>query len=96
MEFAEATYLAYTTTAEDVKELRGLAADTIDKHADELLKKAEIEKVVCSSSGLAYEVLKRGRPVLCGNCRTIGNVKCASCTGYGYRFCHICDSLKTV
>lgn len=33
VEFAEATYLAYTNTPEDVKELRDIAADAIDKHA---------------------------------------------------------------
>lgn len=79
VEFAEATYLAYTNTPEDVKELRDIAADAIDKHANELLKRPEIEALICSINGLAYEVLKRGR-------RSPPSPKCEHCESTGKHF----------
>ncbi|KAK4544710.1 hypothetical protein LTR36_003959 [Oleoguttula mirabilis] len=58
--FAEAAHIVYTTTPEDVRNLRDVVATTLTEH-DKLLNSAEIETVVRSISGLAYELLKKSR-----------------------------------
>ncbi|KAK5135602.1 hypothetical protein LTR08_005082 [Meristemomyces frigidus] len=55
---AEAAHLVYTTTPEDVHELRDVVASTLTEHG-ELLDNEEVEGVVRSITGLAYELLKR-------------------------------------
>lgn len=58
--FAEAAHIVYTTTPEDVRTLRDIITTILTEHGD-LLDKPEVETVVRSISGLAYELLKRSR-----------------------------------
>ena len=58
--FAEAVHITYTTTPEEVTELRDVIAKTLTERG-ELLNKPEVEVVVRSINGLAYELLKRSR-----------------------------------
>jgi len=93
--FAEATRVAYTTTSDDVRALRDVAANAI--HANhQLLDKECIKTVVCDIPGLGYELLRKAHgmpPVvgmiedetvpdvpICNQCETpIRFVDCSNC-----------------
>lgn len=58
--FAEAAHIVYTTTPEDVRELRDVVADAISAH-EGLLDKPEVKSVVLDINGLAYELLRKSK-----------------------------------
>lgn len=64
-DFAHAIHVVYTSTVDDVQELRAIVADTINDHLNDLQDKDEIEVVVSSLGGLAYSLLKRKNPPFC-------------------------------
>lgn len=57
---AEVITLVYTSTPDEVKELRSIIVETLLAH-DTLLDKPEVESAVCDISTLAYQLLKRKR-----------------------------------
>lgn len=56
--FAEAAHFVYTSTPEEVRELRNLVADAITTHKV-LLDTPEMEAAIRSIGGLAYELLRK-------------------------------------
>lgn len=58
-EFVHAISVVHTSTADDVKVLRNIVADTIHDHFDELKLDENFETAVCGMPALAYELLSR-------------------------------------
>lgn len=89
-EFAQALHLAYATTPDDAKELRELCVQKLSEHTDSLVKKPEIETVICSINGLAYEVRKRSSAPKCDQpycCKPGRKYRCTYTT-YDGGVCH--------
>jgi hypothetical protein len=63
--FAHTIFTVYNSTADDVTNLREIVAVTIYEHFDDLKKRDEIEVVVSSTGGLAYNLLERSRTFVC-------------------------------
>ncbi|KAI7287010.1 hypothetical protein KC345_g807 [Hortaea werneckii] len=61
--FAEAARIAYETTYEEERVLRDAVITTLDRHANELLKRDEIEALVKNDSDLMYELLCKSRGI---------------------------------
>lgn len=59
-DLAHAIHVIYTSTADEVTQLRETAAGVLSNHPKELLEKAEIATVLRSINGLAYDLLLRG------------------------------------
>lgn len=60
-DFVEAIYIAYSSTAEEVTQLRGVVAEILHQHFDDIEEKSELETALCNTPRLAYDVLKRSR-----------------------------------
>ena len=58
-DFAQAIHVVYTSTPDDVQELRNIVADTIHDHFTDLRDIPEIDVAVRSLAGLAYSILER-------------------------------------
>jgi len=91
-DFPHAVHVAYNSTADQVTQLRKIVADTLHERLDDLAEKAEVETVVRSIPGLAYDLLKRrcGR-VACfnGHTASAGRRHCSNCVGM-VRCCSHC------
>lgn len=61
-DFAQAIHVVFTSTPDDVQELRNIVADTIHDHFTVLRKTPEIDVAVRSLGGLAYSILERKGP----------------------------------
>lgn len=61
-DFAQAIHVVYTSTPDDVQELRNIVADTIHDHFTVLRMIPEIDVAVRSLGGLAYSILERKGP----------------------------------
>jgi hypothetical protein len=99
-DFSHTIVLVYHTTADSVHQLRQIVADTLHERLDDLKKKGEIEVVVRSIPGLAYDLMKRSRDthktVICGAGHNTGGpqrrcqycsevfVPCSGCARNGY------------
>ncbi|KAK5720355.1 hypothetical protein LTR17_015072 [Elasticomyces elasticus] len=60
--FADAAYIVYTTTPEEIRALRTEVVNTLLQHGS-LLDKPAVEGLVCGIIGLAFELLKGSRQV---------------------------------
>jgi hypothetical protein len=60
-DFVEAIYIAYSSTAEEVTQLRGVVAEILHQHFDDIEEESELETALCNIPRLAYDVLKRSR-----------------------------------
>lgn len=60
-DLAHAIHVIYTSTADEVTQLRELAAKVLSEHLDELMEKPEVATLLRSINGLAYDILVRGR-----------------------------------
>jgi len=60
-DFAHSVHVAFTSTVEEVTQLREIISDILHQHFDDLKDKAEIETVVCNIPRLAFALLKRSR-----------------------------------
>ncbi|KAK3615157.1 hypothetical protein LTR56_026767 [Elasticomyces elasticus] len=90
--FAEAARIAYTTTVEEVRELRDAVGRAIHEHP-ELLDKLSIETAVKDNAALNYELLRmaRGMPAIAENRVIDEGLKCAECgTWLFYEECNPC------
>ena len=58
-DLAQAIQLIYTSTADDITQLRSMAVEVLAHHRSDLLKKPEIATLLHSINGLAYELLVR-------------------------------------
>jgi len=63
-DFAHTVHVVYTSTSDNIIELRQIVADTIHDHLEDLKDKEEVETVISGLGGLAYSLLKR-------RCRTL-------------------------
>ncbi|KAK3717599.1 hypothetical protein LTR37_005665 [Vermiconidia calcicola] len=91
--FADAVHNVYTTTPQEVVELRDIVADALNTHSD-LLEKAEIETVVLDIPRLAFDLMKKAKGhknvnpsscQACGSTRIIcscGAEVCSNCNYY--------------
>jgi hypothetical protein len=61
-DFAQAIHVVFTSTPDDVHELRDIVADTIHEHFSDLRNTPEIDVAVQSLGALAYSILKRRAP----------------------------------
>lgn len=57
--FARTIFTVYNSTPDDIRDLRDIVADSIHEHFDVLKAKDEIEIIVSSIGGLAYDLVKR-------------------------------------
>ena len=57
--FLEAIDIVFTSTPEDVSDLRDVVLDTIYDHFQGIMDKPEIEEVVCNHPKLTYGLMKR-------------------------------------
>jgi hypothetical protein len=96
-DFAHAIHLIYTTTVDDVTQLREVAAEALYNHSNELLEKAEITALLRSINGLACDLYMRDRGkgrVNCNNVEMHGSrhwdYTCEECGCTG-KFCGICS-----
>lgn len=101
---ADAAYITYTSTQEDVRELRDIVADAINSHPV-LLNNAGMESVILELRSLSFELLRRakGLPIRraaqdsgCPNCGLIPHsVYCGYCSyeymGCCHSHCPICQ-----
>lgn len=60
-DFLHAIRIVYTSTADDIPELRGITADAVHNNFDLLREKPEIRSLLRSLPGLATDLLERGR-----------------------------------
>jgi hypothetical protein len=60
-DLAHAIHVIYTSTADEVTQLREVAVEALDAHRGELLEKPEIAALLRSITGLACDLLMRGR-----------------------------------
>lgn len=60
-DLAHAIHVIYTSTAEDVTQLREVAVEALNAHRDQLLEKPGIATLLRSITGLACDLLMRGR-----------------------------------
>jgi hypothetical protein len=95
-DLAHAVHLIYTTTADEVTQLREDAAEALYNHSDELLGKAEITTLLRSINGLACDLYMRDRGrerVFCNNvdahCGKYWELTCEKC-GFSAKYCGIC------
>jgi hypothetical protein len=58
-DLAQAIQVIYTSTADEVTQLRVMAVEVLAHHRSELLKKPEIAALLHSITGLAYDLLMR-------------------------------------
>lgn len=58
-DLAHAIHVIYTSTAEDVTQLREVAVEALNAHRDQLLEKPEIATLLRSITGLACDLLMR-------------------------------------
>lgn len=100
-DFAHAISIVYTSTADNVPQLRDIVVDVIHDHFDTLKHKAEFESVVTSIPALAYALLKRvgtisgctnghkgqGATKYCMSCYTKFDI-CAACKPW--KWCPCC------
>ena len=101
-DFARATHVVYTSTADDVQELRAVVAGAIRIHFHDLRKKTEIDVAISGLGGLAYDILKRMKTeTQCGNSGHSGydgriTLKCAqwNCTPK-FTVCKECVSSRS-
>jgi len=80
--FAEAIHISYTTTPEEVIELRDVIVRALTAH-EELLEKEEVEAVVRIINGFAYELLKRDRSARTTSATAKGDSEPGACSGCG-------------
>jgi hypothetical protein len=103
---AHAIHVIYTSTAEDVTQLRKVAVEVLNAHRDELLLKPEITTLLRSITGLACDLLLRdfssitGRhlaedwPLLCCMYPSgHSDMRCPSC-GCDLHFCAGCTGFQ--
>lgn len=60
-DFSHAVHIVYTSTADDIPELRFIVADAIHNNVDLLCEKPEIQSLLRGLPGLAADLLERGR-----------------------------------
>lgn len=58
-DLAQAIQVIYTSTADEITQLRGMAVEVLAHHRSELLQKPEIAALLHSITGLAYDLLMR-------------------------------------
>lgn len=58
-DLAQAIQLIYTSTADEITQLRSIAVEVLVHHRSDLLKKPEIATLLQSITGLAYDLLMR-------------------------------------
>lgn len=78
--FADAARIAYTTTPEEVRDLRDTVADTLEAYPS-LLDRDGVRTMVCNISGLAFELLRkaRGLPAVVDQKSSEEGLVCADC-----------------
>jgi hypothetical protein len=81
--FAHTIFTVYNSTTDDATDLREIVADTIFDHFEALKNKDEVEVVVSSTGGLAYNLLKRSSTMVCKQkshqAQTMRTVWCRAC-----------------
>ncbi|KAM0718908.1 hypothetical protein Q7P37_005980 [Cladosporium fusiforme] len=76
-DFSHAIHIVYTSTADNVTELRDIVANTIHANIDKMRKKPEVQALLSSIPGLAYCLLERNldetkrRPLLIARFATV-------------------------
>lgn len=104
-DFAHTIYIVYTSTPDDVMELRTIVADAVHEHEKYFVDIPEIESLACSLPSFAYDLLQRSRArderstevdTLCSRCsrwsthtRATPRSWCRACEKYMLR-CHFC------
>lgn len=58
-EFADALDIVFTSTPEDVSDLRDIVLDTIYDHFQAIMDKPEIKEFICSHGEVSYGLLRR-------------------------------------
>ena len=86
--FAPAAHIVFTSTAEDVRQLRDIVIATIQAHIG-LLDNEAVQTVVKSINELAYEVLLKSRGILTS---TASNLSTCCAMPLKPEYCHYCCS----
>ncbi|KAK4897486.1 hypothetical protein LTR49_027973 [Elasticomyces elasticus] len=92
--FAEATRIAYTTTSEDIRDIRDIVVKSINEHCS-LLDKASVETAIKDIATLNFELLRmaRGMPAVAETKVEDESLRCVGCgVGSFYEECQ--DYLK--
>lgn len=65
-DLANAIHVIYTSTADEVTQLREVAVEALDAHRGQLLEKPEIATLLRSITGLACDLLLRNSSIATG------------------------------
>lgn len=99
-DFAHVVHLVYTSTPDEVQELRAVVADTIHDHFSDLKDKEELETVISGLGDLAYSLFRRNSSAF--RCtkghRRDGTRKSCKCTyngcGFDFDICQQCHASR--